>query len=213
MALALDGELAACEILPQRESSRQLVPAIGSILKVNGLAPGDLDGLLALQGPGSFTGLRVGLATILGLHQATGVPAQAVPTLLVLAAAAGQGPRLAPRLAIVDAYRGGWFSQRYLPSSSADELPRAGDEPARRSPAGLREQAGGGVTVVGFGAAALEGKTPEEGPWPEGTSFLEPPPLAGVAALLDPALPTPWSATTLSSPLYLHPPAVQRKTP
>jgi tRNA threonylcarbamoyladenosine biosynthesis protein TsaB len=45
----------------------------------------DLDGLALSIGPGSFTGLRVGLATLLGFRSVTGLPVAAVPTLQALA--------------------------------------------------------------------------------------------------------------------------------
>ena len=67
-------------------TSADLLTLIQRVLFTAGLEPMDLGGLVALRGPGSFTGLRVGLATVLGQHQALGLPALAVPSLEVLAA-------------------------------------------------------------------------------------------------------------------------------
>lgn len=65
-------------------------------------------------GPGSFTGLRIGVATARGLAQALAVPLVAVSTLHVLAAgaAADAGPTR-PVLAVVDARRGEAFAAAY----------------------------------------------------------------------------------------------------
>ena len=51
-----------------------LLPAIDHVLVQSGLQLGDLSGLACSVGPGSFTGLRVGIATCLGLRAATGLP-------------------------------------------------------------------------------------------------------------------------------------------
>jgi tRNA threonylcarbamoyladenosine biosynthesis protein TsaB len=47
--------------------SARLIPTIDEMLKANHLKPADLDGFAVVSGPGSFTGLRVGLATVKGL--------------------------------------------------------------------------------------------------------------------------------------------------
>ena len=64
---------------------------VQEVLTEAGVGVRDLGGIAVLRGPGSFTGLRIGLATVLGLHQALGVPATAIPSLPVLAASAGVG--------------------------------------------------------------------------------------------------------------------------
>ena len=58
-----------------------LLPTIGRLLAAAGLTLRQLDGLICSIGPGSFTGLRVGTATLLGLRAATDVPLVLVPTL------------------------------------------------------------------------------------------------------------------------------------
>lgn len=65
--------------------TRLLIPAIDRVLAACGLALADLDGLAVSIGPGSFTGLRVGLATMVGFRAVTGLPLAAVPTLEGLA--------------------------------------------------------------------------------------------------------------------------------
>ncbi len=61
--------------------ARLLIPTIDRLLKASGLTLSSLEGLAVSIGPGSFTGLRVGLATMMGLRAATGLPLAAVPTL------------------------------------------------------------------------------------------------------------------------------------
>lgn len=62
-----------------------LLPAIDRLLMETQLRFSDLDGLACSAGPGSFTGIRVGLATCLGLRTATGLPLVLVPTLEAMA--------------------------------------------------------------------------------------------------------------------------------
>jgi tRNA threonylcarbamoyladenosine biosynthesis protein TsaB len=65
--------------------SERLMAAVDRLLADCGLAPADLDGLAVSVGPGSFTGLRVGIATVKGLAMALDLPVAAVPTLDALA--------------------------------------------------------------------------------------------------------------------------------
>src|SRR6266498_5219241 len=65
--------------------SERLLSAVDRLLADCGLAPADLEGLAVSVGPGSFTGLRVGIATVKGLAMALGLPVAPVPTLDALA--------------------------------------------------------------------------------------------------------------------------------
>jgi tRNA threonylcarbamoyladenosine biosynthesis protein TsaB len=91
--------------------SRRLVPAIDFLLAQLALAPSALDGFAVTTGPGSFTGLRIGLSTVQGLALAAGRPCFGVSALDVLAVRhAGAAPRLA---AVMEAYRGEVFAALY----------------------------------------------------------------------------------------------------
>lgn len=61
--------------------ARLLLPAIDRLFSEAGLLPAKLDGLVVSIGPGSFTGLRVGLSTVLGIRTVTQLPLVVVPTL------------------------------------------------------------------------------------------------------------------------------------
>lgn len=65
--------------------SERLMSTVDRVLKDTGLEVHDLDGFSVAIGPGSFTGLRIGLSTVKGLALATGKPIAAVPTLQALA--------------------------------------------------------------------------------------------------------------------------------
>jgi len=65
--------------------SERLMGTIDKVLKDSGLTLKDLDGYAISIGPGSFTGLRIGLGTVKGLAFATKKPIAAVPTLDALA--------------------------------------------------------------------------------------------------------------------------------
>src|SRR6478752_5242903 len=65
--------------------SAQLVPTLAALLNKHGYSAKDLDGFAAASGPGSFTGLRVGLSAIKGLAEALRKP---IATVSILEAAA-----------------------------------------------------------------------------------------------------------------------------
>lgn len=209
VAVAVDGAVRAERAVEIGRSSERLLAMIDEALREAGVdGPRGLAGIVALAGPGSFTGLRVGLATVLGLHQATAVPAAAVPTLPVLAAAVPAEPDEELRVAAVDVLRGEWAAQDFAPPDAEGEPPRPLGDAARR-PAGelLAALADRRATLVGFGLATLAEVAAPAGP-PPGLRLVEPPPLAAPAALLAAAHPPAWDAATLTRPLYFRPPAV-----
>ena len=65
--------------------SERLMSTVDRVLKDTGLTLANMDGYGVSIGPGSFTGLRIGLSTIKGLAFTTGKPVAAVPTLKALA--------------------------------------------------------------------------------------------------------------------------------
>lgn len=91
--------------------SVELAPAIQQALQDAALTPRDLTVIAVAIGPGSYTGLRIGLALAKGLAFAGGLPLVAVPTLDVLAA--GQPVANMPMAAVLQAGRGrlavGWY--------------------------------------------------------------------------------------------------------
>jgi tRNA threonylcarbamoyladenosine biosynthesis protein TsaB len=84
----LDGERLIGEYLldVRVTHSERLMPAIDRLLRDAGWTTASLEGLAVAVGPGSFTGLRVGLSAVKGLAWALGLAVAAVPTLDALAA-------------------------------------------------------------------------------------------------------------------------------
>src|SRR6185436_2629556 len=74
----------SAEATAERHSSHVL-PLCAEALRAVGAAPADLAGIACGGGPGSFTGLRVGLSTVKGLALPTGVPLHVVSSLQALA--------------------------------------------------------------------------------------------------------------------------------
>ncbi|MFO8111826.1 MAG: tRNA (adenosine(37)-N6)-threonylcarbamoyltransferase complex dimerization subunit type 1 TsaB [Desulfosalsimonadaceae bacterium] len=70
---------------PGRTHAVQLAGMIDAVLGASGLSVGDLEGFAVTTGPGSFTGLRIGIATVKGLAFAASKPVAPVSTLEVLA--------------------------------------------------------------------------------------------------------------------------------
>ena len=99
---------------PSNRHSRSLLPAIREALEQAKLESGELAMLVATRGPGSFTGLRIGLATAQGFALAAGIRAVGVSSLdaAAYADAATNGASLR-RLAVVDALRGELFAAIY----------------------------------------------------------------------------------------------------
>ena len=87
MVLATDGKVSA-----RRDSntpnahSTCLSVFIDEVLKESRLTPRDLNAVCVSAGPGSYTGLRIGVSTAKGFCYALGIPLLAVPTLLSMAA-------------------------------------------------------------------------------------------------------------------------------
>jgi tRNA threonylcarbamoyladenosine biosynthesis protein TsaB len=74
--------------LEGRSYSATLVSAVGDLLVHAGASVADLGAIVAVNGPGSFTGVRVGLSAVKGLAEATEIPVVAVSRLEVLASKA-----------------------------------------------------------------------------------------------------------------------------
>lgn len=191
IAVGGGGAPVALRVVDQQRSSRQLLGLVAATMDDAGLGLGDLRGLVGLRGPGSFTGLRVGLAVLLGLHHATGIPAGALDTLDVLA---WGGPVGAQVLAAVDALRGEWFTRLY----GADAPRQPLEDPRLRRPPDLVGL--GPCTVVGQGVeylAAAAGAVPT-------LATFDPGPLAPLALEMALQQPPVWEPQRLTAPVYLR---------
>ncbi len=75
--------------LAGRSYSATLVAAVGELLTAHAVKLGDLGAIVVVNGPGSFTGVRVGLSAVKGLAEPGQIPVVAVSRLAVMAAKAG----------------------------------------------------------------------------------------------------------------------------
>lgn len=160
----------------------------------------DLSSIVAVRGPGSFTGIRIGLAIALGLHQSLAIPAGAVSThdLLGMAAADPALPE-GRGLAVVDALRGWWFVREI---SHAPSLQCEGEAEGIRRVRQEEIAALGVEFCLGFGAPSIAS-----------IPGFEPGPLAPHAVELVRGPKPPRAAlnpTALSAPLYLQKPELMR---
>jgi tRNA threonylcarbamoyladenosine biosynthesis protein TsaB len=168
-AALLDGERVVGEYtLDVRVThSERLMAAIDQLLSDAGWTARELEGIAVTVGPGSFTGLRVGLSTVKGLALALAIPVAAVPTLDAMAAMLPYAAL--PVCPVLDARKREVYASLYRWDGLEmrrqwDYLAVAPDELARR----LREP----VIVVGDGAEAIDSafarrvEPPRRGPAP-----------------------------------------------
>ncbi len=115
IALARCGPGAACDVvetapLEGGTFSAQLVPQIAALLAKHGFSKVDIGGFAVVPGPGSFTGVRVGLAAIKALAEVLGKPIAAVSLLEAVAISGGSPGRVT---AVLDAGRGEVYAGEY----------------------------------------------------------------------------------------------------
>jgi tRNA threonylcarbamoyladenosine biosynthesis protein TsaB len=97
------------EVQTDRRHAEEMTPLLESTLRRAGVTMADIDCLVVDVGPGRFTGLRVGLATVRALALATGLPAVGLTSLEILAGA----ETARPVVVAIDARRGEVFQQRF----------------------------------------------------------------------------------------------------
>jgi tRNA threonylcarbamoyladenosine biosynthesis protein TsaB len=157
VAVTRDGEVLAAADEPMlRGHQERLAPMVQEVMAAAGLPFSALDRIGVTVGPGSFTGLRVGLAFAKGLGLALGKPCVGVGTLEALAASE-PGPGLT--VAAIDAKR----HQVYLQAFESGAAVMAPDAlPVDTAAARLAEVWRGGLLrLVGPGACLLAGVSPE----------------------------------------------------
>lgn len=150
VALVRDGDVLAAHRESGRDQAAHLLPAIASVLQEAKVERRELTMIATTVGPGSFTGVRVGLAAARGLAMALAIPLAGVATTETLLAQAPATGRFA--VAAIDSHLGDWFC------ATADE-PRA---PFLASTTALVERlAGRASLIVGPQADALAPSVPD----------------------------------------------------
>ena len=130
--------IVAAEVLPGRSSSERLVPAVRRLLGELSWRLGELAAVVVVSGPGSFTGVRVGLSAAKGLSEAGGVGLIAVSRLALLAARVSVEEGAVH--AVLDAGRGEFYYGAYVGGRCLREALIRAEE--------LRAAATGGVVVA-----------------------------------------------------------------
>jgi len=124
LALSRDGSvLSEAGIEAGRSHLELLLPQVRQMLDDNGLAIGDVRGLAVGVGPGTFSGLRVGIATARAFSQALEAPLAGFSTLEAVALElAGKDPAHAAPVVmpLIDAKRGQVFAQLFRKADNSD---------------------------------------------------------------------------------------------
>ena len=117
VALVEDDTVLAAGAVDTRQgaASERLMPLVADVLARAGVSPRDLDAVAVGAGPGSFTGLRIGMATAKGIAFAAGIPLWAVSSLAALALGAVRRGATGPVLAVLDARRGELYAGLFAP--------------------------------------------------------------------------------------------------
>jgi tRNA threonylcarbamoyladenosine biosynthesis protein TsaB len=152
VALTCDGELVA-EYLQCQEKTHAggLLSFVDTVLRESGQALADLDGFGVALGPGSFTGLRVGVATVKGLALATGKPVAGFSSLAMLAM---NIPWAAfPVCPMFDARKQEVYTALY----ECRDVPKAVVADCVLSPAGFLDRITAATVFVGEGAIRYRG--------------------------------------------------------
>jgi tRNA threonylcarbamoyladenosine biosynthesis protein TsaB len=124
--------------LAVRTYSARLIPEIASLLESKYATLRDVEAVVVVKGPGSFTGIRVGLSTAKGLAEGAGIPLIAISRLALLANASG----LPHVLAAIDAGRGEYYVGEYRNGNKLSEMLLSSEDTVA-----VAKQPGAGVLV------------------------------------------------------------------
>lgn len=134
--------------------SNTLLKDIDTLLSESHVSLPEIELFAVAIGPGSFTGLRIGIATVKALAVTLDRPCAGIPTLEAVAVAAGPSPRT---VALLPAGRGEVFAQLF--SVTDDAFVTALDQPAHISPQKLLEKYGAFDDLLWCGEGAIANKS------------------------------------------------------
>lgn len=183
--------LAASSVAMERGHAEALAPMVQKVLASAGLKPNDLDRIAVTIGPGTFTGVRIGLAMARGMGLALGIPVIGIDSLTAIALNVTGKP--GPLMVAADARLNEVYAALYDASGEIVLGPSVLtlDEAISHLPVGA-------VTIMGSAADALISASPRsdlvrgrDGDLPQASNF------AANAAVLD-------GSGAMPSPLYLR---------
>ncbi len=161
-----------------RGHAEALMPLIAAVMNDANTEFAELDRIAVTVGPGSFTGLRVGVAAARAIALATGKPAVGLTTLAALAAPffdSGEGGAL---MAVVDARHDRVYMQLFGPDGRSLVAPRIATVPIATHAAMASP-----TRIVGNAAKLIENAWPDNAPWPPLVNSARAPDIAWVAKL------------------------------
>lgn len=153
-----DGVVFVAEPNRDRRHGRELVPSIADLLTRAGLSVRTLDAIAVGVGPGSYTGLRIGIAAAKSLAFAYGTPLMSFDS---LEAIARNAPREEQQIAVVaDAQRGELYTAAFARPHPGEPLARVSPTRIQALDAWLAELPADAF-VIGPNAEALAARLPE----------------------------------------------------
>ena len=196
------GAVVAQEQQPMvRGHAEALMPVVQRVMQHAGLAFADLDRLAVTVGPGSFTGLRVGIAAARGIALTTAKPAVGLSTLAAFAAPFIADDDTLPVVAAIDARHSHVYLQIFGRGGSTLLAPRL----ATLAEAVRRAAATGAPRITGTAAGLLADSWPADEPPPTAIDNRRAPDIGWVARLGAAA----EDLGTPPKPLYLRAPDAQ----
>ena len=190
-----DQVLASVSGDPASSHSNDLIENIEEVLGQAGRELRDVDVLAAAVGPGSFTGLRIGLATVKSLAVSLRINCAGISTLAAIAQAAGDSDQT---VALLPAGRGEVFAQMF---AVRDGDVRALDAAVHLTPSALLERYGAASNLVWAGEGAHLQRELLQGSADQGWKLAPREPLAAAVGRL--AF-QEWLANRLVGPQDLH---------
>ena len=195
------GGIIASESVPMiRGHAEALMPLVARVMQQSELKFHDLDRIAATTGPGSFTGLRVGLAAARGFGVATALPVVGVSTLSAYAAPYLAADNRFQVVAAIDARHQHVYLQVFGPDGRTVIAPRL--VPLSEA---TRAASAAPSVLVGSAALAVADGLAKSSPAPPTVDGRDAPDIAWVARI---GAVTP-EATSPPSPLYLRAPDTQ----
>ncbi|HEX4411710.1 MAG TPA: tRNA (adenosine(37)-N6)-threonylcarbamoyltransferase complex dimerization subunit type 1 TsaB [Xanthobacteraceae bacterium] len=173
------GGVVASESVPMvRGHAEALMPLVARVMHTSALSFRDLDRIVVTTGPGSFTGMRVGIAAARGFGVATKIPVIGVSTLSAYAAPYLGADDTSPVIAAIDARHGHVYLQVFAPGGRTLVAPRI----APLSDA-VRAAANTASYITGSAATVVADALPASAPKPVAIDARDAPDIAWIAQI------------------------------
>jgi len=158
IAVLKNKEIFESEAIEGTRHSELVMDLIDGLMKKAELSPKDLNGVLCMGGPGSFTGLRIGYAVAKGLSLSLSIPFAPIPTLECIVC--GECFKQGVTLAVIDARKNAWFNAFFkdgnrITEDTDSEFSQITEEIKKY----VKDEK---ITLTGYGAKSLYEALPDE---------------------------------------------------